>query len=198
MNREERRYYDERAAEYDDWWLGRGLFAARERPGWDGERAALERFVRELPPRRTLDIACGTGYLTRHLRGAVTALDQSARMVARARERCPGARVVADDALALPFPDGSFDAVFTAHFYGHLRARERARFLAEARRVAAGLVVVDTALRPGTGTDEVQERVLSDGSRHSVYKRFFTAEALAEEIGGEPLVRGAWFVAAGS
>jgi hypothetical protein len=28
-----RRYYDQRAREYDDWWLGRGLFAERQRPG---------------------------------------------------------------------------------------------------------------------------------------------------------------------
>jgi hypothetical protein len=28
-----RRYYHTRAAEYDDWWLGQGLFSDRERPG---------------------------------------------------------------------------------------------------------------------------------------------------------------------
>ena len=38
---EMRAYYDRRAAEYDDWWLGTGLFASRDRPGWDEEVAAL-------------------------------------------------------------------------------------------------------------------------------------------------------------
>ena len=33
---------------------------------------------------RTLDVACGTGFLTRHLRGELTALDQSEAMLARA------------------------------------------------------------------------------------------------------------------
>ncbi len=28
-----RAYYDRRAAEYDDWWNGTGLFATRDRPG---------------------------------------------------------------------------------------------------------------------------------------------------------------------
>ena len=28
-----REYYDRRAPEYDDWYLGRGLFAERDRPG---------------------------------------------------------------------------------------------------------------------------------------------------------------------
>jgi hypothetical protein len=30
-------YYDRRAPEYDDWYLGRGGFATRERPGFDEE-----------------------------------------------------------------------------------------------------------------------------------------------------------------
>jgi demethylmenaquinone methyltransferase/2-methoxy-6-polyprenyl-1,4-benzoquinol methylase len=47
-------------------------------------------------------------------------------------------------------------------------------------------------------SEDWQERVLSDGSRHSVYKRWFTASGLAEEIGGEVLYDGPWFVAARS
>lgn len=30
-------YYERRAGEYDDWYAGTGLFADRERPGWDEE-----------------------------------------------------------------------------------------------------------------------------------------------------------------
>ena len=83
-----RAYYDRRAAEYDDWWLGTGLFAERERPGWSEEVTELVELVGDLEPARVLDVACGTGFLTRHLRGDVTGLDQSARMVeiAAARE----------------------------------------------------------------------------------------------------------------
>src|SRR5690242_18438420 len=69
-----RAYYEQRAAEYDDWWLGRGIFAKRERPGWDDEVTAVLDAVRALPPARTLDVACGTGFVTRHLRGDVTGL----------------------------------------------------------------------------------------------------------------------------
>ena len=47
------------------------MFAARERPGWDEDVAALCAVVAALLPARTLDVACGTGYLTRHLRGEV-------------------------------------------------------------------------------------------------------------------------------
>src|SRR5439155_21574048 len=34
-------YYDRPAREYDDWYLGTGLFRERERPGWEEELAAL-------------------------------------------------------------------------------------------------------------------------------------------------------------
>ena len=87
-----RDYYDRRALEYDDWWLGTGLFAARERPGWDREVRELVAVLERLPPARVLDVACGTGFLTRHLRGEVTALDQSPEMVAIASGRLPGAQ----------------------------------------------------------------------------------------------------------
>ena len=82
------------------------------------------------------------------------------------------------------------------HFYGHLRDDERRRFLAEAARVAGELVVVDSA-RAAVDVDEaVQERVLNDGSRWEVYKRWFTGAGLAAELGGgEVLHDGRWFVA---
>jgi SAM-dependent methyltransferase len=189
-------YYERRAGEYDDWWEGTGLFAARERPGWEREAAAVRDLVAGLAPGRTLDVACGTGYLTRHLGGLAVGLDRSAAMVAIAQSRLPAGLALTGDALALPFATGAFDRVLTAHFYGHLPPVERDAFLAEARRVAPELVVIDSALRPGVEPEAWQERTLQDGSRHRVFKRFLTADGLAREIGGAPLLAGTWFVAA--
>jgi ubiquinone/menaquinone biosynthesis C-methylase UbiE len=190
-----RTYYDRRAGEYDDWWLGTGLFARRERPGWDEEVRKLIEVVRGLTPARVLDVACGTGFLTQHLAGEVVALDQSPRMVALTGERVPAARVLQGDAVPLPFAAQEFERVFTAHFYGHLLAPERQAFLAEARRVAGELVIVDSARREDTGAEQWQERTLNDGSAHRIYKRFFEGERLAAELGGgEVLHAGGWFV----
>lgn len=192
-----RAYYDQRATEYDDWWLGRGLFARAQRPGWEAEVRRLVDLVRDLTPARVLDVACGTGFLTRHLRGEVVALDQSPRMVERTAANAPSVRVIQGDAVPLPFADATFDRVFTSHFYGHLLPDEREAFLAEARRVAAQLVVVDSAYADGTDRVQWQDRVLSDGSAHRVYKRFFTGAELAAELGdGELLHAGRWFVVA--
>ena len=188
-------YYDARAPEYDEWYLGLGRFDDLERPHWDDELRALEDAVAALPPLRTLDVACGTGFLTRHLAGEVTGLDQSAAMLELAATRVPEADLVLADALPLPFADDSFDRVFTAHFYGHLERNDRALFLAEARRVAPELVVVDSAIRPDRGREERQERILNDGSRWDIFKRYFEPRELADELGGgETIFAGRWFV----
>ena len=188
-------YYQARAAEYDEWWLGEGRFADRDRPGWDEELAELTQLIAGLPPRRTLDVACGTGFLTRHLRGEVVGLDQSEAMLAVAREQVPGATFVHSDALALPFPDGSFARVFTTYFYCHLEEPDRTRFLSEARRVAPALVVVGSIRRGDEQPERWEERTLNDGSTWSVFKRVFEPAALAQELGGgEVLHAGTWFV----
>lgn len=189
-------YYDQRAEEYDEWYLGQGVFAQRDRPGWGQEVDALVDLVRSLPEGRTLDVACGSGFVTRHLRGLVVGLDQSRAMVRVAQSRLPQGIALVGDALDLPFADGAFDRVLTGHFYGHLPPDERAAFLAEARRVAGELVVVDSALRDGVEPEQTQQRVLNDGSRHAVYKRYLTGRQLADEIGGDVLLDGDWFVAA--
>jgi ubiquinone/menaquinone biosynthesis C-methylase UbiE len=188
-------YYEARAREYDDWIEGVGVYAARDRPGWDEEVAALCEALAALSPARTLDIAAGSGYFTRFLRGQVVAFDQSEAMIEVARERGAAEEYVLGDALELPFEDGSFDRVFTGHFYGHLDEQDRQRFLAEARRVAPALVVLDSARRPELPHEEWQERLLRDGSKWQVYKRFFTPEELAGELGsGRTVFAGNWFV----
>jgi ubiquinone/menaquinone biosynthesis C-methylase UbiE len=189
-------YYERRAPEYDDWWLGTGVFMNRRRPGWLEETKALTRTLGALPPARTLDVACGTGFLTQHLRGEITGLDQSPSMLELARAKVPEGRFVQGDALELPFSDDSFERLLTSFFYGHLEEDDRDAFLREARRVADELIVVDSALHDEVDPVEWQERVLNDGSRWQVYKRYFEPDSLADELGGgRTLFAGRWFVA---
>jgi demethylmenaquinone methyltransferase/2-methoxy-6-polyprenyl-1,4-benzoquinol methylase len=199
MTESEKLYYDRRAPEYDDWYLGTGLFAARVRPRWHEELTSLQSVLRSLSIRSVLDVACGTGFLTQHLSGHVTGLDRSSSMLRIARARLPRAAVVQGDALCLPFGSRAFEVLMAAHFYGHLDVRARAQFLGEARRVAECLLVVDAAWREDVPLEQMQERVLQDGSRHSVYKRYFTAAQLVSELGAgrggsRVLHSGEWFV----
>jgi ubiquinone/menaquinone biosynthesis C-methylase UbiE len=184
-------YYSARAQEYDDWWLGTGRFVDRVRPGWDEEREQLADVIAGMPPARTLDVACGTGFLTRHLPGEVTGLDQSEAMLEIARERVPDATFVQGDALDLPFADGEFERLFASYFYCHLEEPERVRFLSEARRVAGELVVAATQRKGDRPPRRYEERILNDGSRWQVYKRYFEPQELLDELGGgDVLFRG--------
>jgi demethylmenaquinone methyltransferase/2-methoxy-6-polyprenyl-1,4-benzoquinol methylase len=180
-------YYEARAREYDDWWLGQGLYAEHRPEGWDEERELLAHWIADLPPARTLDVACGTGFMTRHLRGEIVGLDQSESMLEIARRQAPHVQFARGNALELPFPDDAFDRVFTSYFYCHLEEEERLRFLSEARRVAPELIVVGTVLREGEEPARWDERVLKDGSRWEVFKRVFVPEELANEVRGHVL-----------
>jgi SAM-dependent methyltransferase len=63
-------YYDRRSAEYDETAYG----AADDEESRELER--LRAAIASLPSVLTLDVACGTGYLTRHLQGQIVGLDQ--------------------------------------------------------------------------------------------------------------------------
>ena len=134
-------YYARRAAEYD---------ATSWEAFDEAERETVERFVASLPPVRILDIGCGTGFLTRHLRGSVVGVDQSAEVLELARARLPGAELVCAAVPPLPFGDGAFDLAFSSNVYSHLdTAAARAEFVVEALRVACALVVLEQSWRPG-------------------------------------------------
>lgn len=196
MTETERAYYDRRAAEYDDWYLGAGLFEQRIRPGWAEELAELKATLASVPSGWFLDVACGTGFLTESIHGRVTGLDQSAAMLAIASSRIPRGAFVRGDALQLPFRSTQFDCLVTAHFYGHLDETARRIFLAEARRVSGSILIVDAAVQDDIPPELHQKRVLNDGSRHVIYKRYFTPENLIAELGSGRVVHsGRWFVA---
>jgi ubiquinone/menaquinone biosynthesis C-methylase UbiE len=180
-------YYARRAAEY-------------EATSWDlfdsSEREAVERFVSGLPPREIIDIGCGTGYLTRLLRGRVVAVDRSAEMLELARGRVPTAEFVRADVPPLPFPDRAFDLAFSSNVYSHIETVDaRAGFVAEALRVARTLVVLEQAWRPGREPESWELRRLLDGSEHRVFKRYFTGDGLARELDGVVVLASPEFVA---
>jgi SAM-dependent methyltransferase len=73
-------------------------------------------FLELVPPagRRTLDLGCGEGRLSRDLKAlghAAVGVDRSEAMVAAARDADPSIEVQIADAAALPFEDASFDCV---------------------------------------------------------------------------------------
>ncbi|MFM9701787.1 MULTISPECIES: class I SAM-dependent methyltransferase [Streptomyces] len=145
--------YDEEAGLYD---------ASR---GGEPRAAAAAEAVLDLLPdgtRRLLDVACGTGIVTRRLAAGreglrVTGVDLAAAMVRQAAVRLPGA-VVRADSRRLPFRDGEFDAVSSVWLL-HLAASDAdvRAIVAECARVlrpgGAYLTTVDKAAAHNVGSD---------------------------------------------
>lgn len=111
--------------------------------------ADMARRVSDRSPRRLLELAAGTGVLTRELvvtvaSAEVTATDLNGAMVDVGRQHAPGAVWRQADAMALPFDDGQFDLVVCQ--FGVMFFPDKPAAFAEARRVVTpeGLVVVST------------------------------------------------------
>src|SRR3954453_12220942 len=110
------------------------------------QRAEVLALLAARPGERVLDVGYGPGFLVASLAdavgsgGAVRGLDRSLAMKAIARGLIgarPWAGIDDGDALALPYPDGAFDAAVSTQVYEYVADIPRA--LSELRRV----------LRPG-------------------------------------------------
>lgn len=131
-------YYNHLAPNYDRSRFGNsyGKFIHAQ------EHRALARMLVETSPVSVLDLACGTGRL---LDFAQTGCDLSPQMLSEAQQKHPAKTLVCADATHLPFPAGSFDAVFSMHFFMHLDHAGSVAVLSEAHRVLrnGGLFIFD-------------------------------------------------------
>ncbi|MGW1603165.1 class I SAM-dependent methyltransferase [Streptomyces eurythermus] len=180
----------------------------KEADGYDASRGgearaeAAARTVLDLippGPGRLLDVACGTGIVTRRLAAArpglrVTGADLTPAMLRRAAARLPGA-VVRADSRRLPFPDGVFDAVTTIWLLHLLDDPADLRaVVAECARVLrpGGVYVttVDKAAAHNVGSDI--DAVLADRPRRPAADAPGTVAAEAARHGLRPAGHGSF------
>ncbi|MGX1787588.1 class I SAM-dependent methyltransferase [Bosea sp. NPDC055332] len=125
LKEEIRSYWSGRAATFDQQ-VGHAIKS-------DAELAAFQSLLRQsfgAEPREVLDLACGTGEITRALLSLghkVTGIDFSEDMLARARAKHgDNARILAGDAERLLDDDASYDALVTRHLVWTLTDPEAA------------------------------------------------------------------------
>ena len=96
------------------------------------------------PSHRVLDIGCGTGTLAilikrLHPDVTVVGLDPDPKALTRARRKAAraGASIQFGQGFSddLPYPEASFDRVFSSFMFHHLREEDRAKTLRDVRRV---------------------------------------------------------------
>ena len=160
----------------------------RGRPTYPPEALALLARVLGLEPGRTvLDLAAGTGKLTRALAptGArLVAVEPVAAMRAKLAESLPEARVLAGTAEGIPLADGSVDAVAVAQafhwFDGDQALAEIHRVLRPAGRLGLVWNARDEAVPWVTGLTAIMEphRRGTPGYRAGDWRRAFERTAL--------------------
>jgi malonyl-CoA O-methyltransferase len=143
---------------------------------------------------RILDVGAGTGVLAAALLARrpslrLTLADLAPGMCGAARAAAPGAAVVTADAEALPFRDGSFDAVVSSSTFQWLPRLEPA--LSEARRVLAPGGVLALALFGERTLDELRRawRAVAGEAGDARMHRFFRRAELVEALAGARLDR---------
>lgn len=111
-------------------------------------KQALVRQAQVVKGERVLDLGCGTATLTllvkqAHPEAEVTGLDGDPKALGIARDKVArsGLTITLDEGMAfnLPYPDNSFDRVFSGLLFHHLTRTDKERTLKEVYRV----------LRPG-------------------------------------------------
>lgn len=192
-------YYDRRVtgrppgfANAHAYWSGLGVEV--QIADIEAEAVRLESRLRELPPLRFVEVGAGPGTFTGLLPGEGIAIDQSQRALDALRAYVANVPVVRADALRLPLQDKAVPRCFASHLYGLLLPSERSPFLAEARRVSDEIVILDAGRPSGVCAEEWQERTLPDGGQYQVFRRHFDAEVLAEEVRGDVLFDGRFYV----
>ncbi|MBR9922574.1 MAG: class I SAM-dependent methyltransferase [Bacteroidetes bacterium] len=95
------------------------------------EVALLVKILADREGKSILDLACGTGRLSRF---ATHGTDQSKSMISIARDKNPGVKFHCSDALNMPFEEGRFDAIFAFHFVMHLEPEALKQVLEECAR----------------------------------------------------------------
>ena len=198
---EQRQYYRERAAEYDEWFLRQGRYdrGPSHRAEWFDEISRVEVALKEgLPAGDVLELACGTGLWTRHLAGDhrhVVAVDASPEAIAINQQRVNSDRVeyVIADLFSWEPPAARFDAVVFAFWLSHVPG---ARFDAYWRAVRSALkpggrVFFVDSLREQTSTaldhghlddSGMAARLLNDGRSFRVVKVFYQPAALQQRL----------------
>lgn len=153
-------------------------------------RRHLDTFPRG--PKRILDVGCGAGALLRQLAIAfpgdqLHGVDLSPYYVEVARERLrdvPGASLVAENAEALPWRDGYFDAVASVYLFHELPRDVRRTVSREMHRVLkpGGALVIEDSAQYAEANEIASYLETFGREMHEPYYRGYLRDDLAEVL----------------
>jgi len=181
-------YYNERAEEYDDLYMGKSHFTL-DPSIYLKDVIKVSEMASGFGNGHLIDIACGSGFwLPSYARNCsrITLLDQSEKMLKESKKRVEKIRLInlvnfiQGDFLEVMLEDSTFDSALVGFLLSHLTVRQEKVFFLKLKRILksnGNLLIIDSAWNDErqkyTKKEGTQERVLNDGRRFKIYKRYF-------------------------
>lgn len=193
--REMMSYYDERAEEYDEIYLGKS-HTTIDADVYRKDVAKVSEMVSRFGKGHLIDIGCGAGFwLPNYARNCnqITFLDQSARMLSKCKDRVEElgladiSSFIQGDYLDIKLEASKYDCALVGFLLGHLTLEQEKTFfrkLEENLKANPQLMFIESAWNKRRQRyqekEGVQERVLNNGRIFRVYKRYFDKLAVEE------------------
>ena len=193
--REMMSYYDERAEEYDEIYLGKS-HTTIDADVYRKDVANVSEMVSRFGKGHLIDIACGAGFwLPNYARNCnqITFLDQSARMLSKCKDRVEElgladiSSFIQGDFLDIKLEASKYDCALVGFLLSHITLEQEKIFfrkLEENLKANPQLMFIESAWNKRRQRyqekEGVQERVLNNGRIFRVYKRYFDKPAVEE------------------
>ena len=193
--REMMSYYDERAEEYDEIYLGKS-HTTIDADVYRKDVAKVSEMVSRFGKGHLIDIGCGAGFwLPNYARNCnqITFLDQSARMLSKCKDRVEElgladiSSFIQGDYLDIKLEASKYDCALVGFLLSHLTLEQEKTFfrkLGENLKANPQLMFIESAWNKRRQRyqekEGVQERVLNNGRIFRVYKRYFDKLAVEE------------------
>ncbi len=181
-------YYDARASEYDDVYLGRAP-GALDRRLYEKDTRKIGQLCQHFGSGRSIDIGCGTGfwlsYYAKNCRQIVL-IDRSESMLVECGLRVKKLRLldkcefITGDFFDYYFSDESFGSCFVGFFISHLSGEREKFFFEKVKKILnpkSQVMLIDSAWSEARQKcrekEGMQERTLRDGRKFTLYKKYF-------------------------
>ncbi len=188
-------YYDERAEEYDEIYKGEGP-AIPDSFAYKKDVAEIKRMVSGFGKGHLIDIGCGTGFWLPYYQrncSQITLIDQSEKMFSECKRKVDKlglkhkCHFVQGNFLEICLENNTFDSAFLGFFISHLCKEVEQVFFLILKKILkpdAQIMLIDSTWskkrQKYRKKESMQERVLNDGRRFTVYKRYFDKSAIEE------------------
>jgi len=188
-------YYNERAKEYDEVYIGKGP-AIPYPDACRNDVSKIKKMVSSFGKGHLIDIGCGTGFWLPYYSqncSKITLIDQSEEMILECKERVDKLRLknrcdfVQGDFFEVEFENCLFESVVTGFFISHITSELEQVFFAKLNKILkpnAQLMIIDSAWSSKREQyrkkEGIQKRVLNNGRIFTIYKRYFNGSDIEE------------------